>query len=318
MPAAAIIVPLAVSAASTAATSLAIGTTLAATLGSLGGAIVTGAIGGAIGGAITGGIEGGDIGMDVLTGAVQGAVSEGVGSQLAGSPTQGITGTIENVTGLAPKEAGSIATGLVKGASSLVGSTAGNLVGGQNFGNALKGGAVSGIASGVASGVGNEVFNQGSVANQLGQPSGRTQMSPFEQQMQPMGLNPNLVPNAPTTFPGFDASPSFLEQKIQQGSTGALQQGIQTGLNDLVGPSPSGGGQSATPNFTNQPTFNPTPTDVTLGGGSPSVAALAQALRTVPDLGYSPGGPVFGSDASKANRKVWNKASLRVTDDQNQ
>lgn len=318
MPAAAIIVPLAVSAASTAATTALVGATLTATLGVVGGAIVTGVVGGAIGGAITGGIEGGNVGMDALTGAISGGVSGGVGAELGGTPSAGISNTIQEATGASPGLAGDITTGLIKGAAGTAAGTAANLIGGQKFGQALKGGAVSGIASGVASGVGNEVFNQGSVANQLGQPSGRTQMSPFEQQMQPMGLNPNLVPNAPTTFPGFDASPSFLEQKIQQGSTGALQQGIQTGLNDLVGPSPSGGGQSATPNFTNSPTFNPTPTDVALGGGSPSVAALAQALRTVPDLGYSPGGPVFGSDASKANRKVWNKASLRVTDDQNQ
>lgn len=325
MPAAAIIVPLAVSAASTAATSALIGATLAGTLGVVGGAIVTGAIGGAIGGAITAGIEGGDVGMDVLTGAVSGGVSGGVGAELGGNPSEGISNAIQQSTGASPELSRDITTGLIKGVSGTAAGTAANLIGGQKFGQALKGGAVSGIASGVASGVGNEVFggNQPTTGATLG--TQRPSLEP--NQLGTMGTLQNVPPGMdPIRFsPQFGYSPvqinaggSFLNDQFKQGATGALQQGIQTGLNDLVGPSPSGVGQSATPNFTNSPTFNPTPTDVALGGGSPSVAALAQALRTVPDLGYSPGGPVFGSDASKANRKVWNKASLRVTDDQNQ
>lgn len=47
---------------------------------------------------------------------------------------------------------------------------------------------------------------------------------------------------------------------------------------------------------------------------TPSVSALAQALRTVPDLGYSPGGTVFGSESTDTPKPIWNKASLRVTD----
>lgn len=324
MPAAAIIVPLAVSAASTAATSLAIGTTLAATLGSIGGAIVTGAIGGAIGGAITGGIEGGDIGMDVLTGAVGGAVSGGVGGE-ANTGYSGISPEVANITGLSPNAAQSVTKGLT-GFSS---GTAAGLAGGQKLGQALKSGAVSGIASGVASGVGNQIFGGDQIATQTNPSSAQLERAqnrfgalPFFQE------NPNQPP--PFNFQSFSFDPNLPSpdqpnqssfggnQLLNQGAQGALSRGISTGLNDLLSTGqPSGGAISAGPSERQpQGSLNLPPAPTGINTTNPSVSALAQALRTVPDLGYSPGGPVFGSQSTAKPKKVWNRASLRVMDEE--
>lgn len=321
MPAVPIVAAVAIDAAATTAAATALTAITSATFAaSLAGGIIAGAVGGAAGGAISGAAFGGDPGMDALTGAISGGIGGGVGS-----PESGVTQDIQSSLGVSPQ----IAQGLAQGGSSFAAGTLGGLATGQKFGQALKGGAVSGIGSGIASGLGSEFFG-----NQP--PSDQTQVSiPGEQiitgsgNILPQDITPppGFDPNRPVDFSNFNSSfssPDIVNQsssgqsRLSGAAQSALSYGIKTGLNDLLGPSPSGGSQSTTANFTTSPTFNATPTDVTLGGGSPSVAALAQALRTVPDLGYSPGGPVFGSDASKANRKVWNKASLRVTDDQNQ
>ena len=303
MPAAAIIVPLAVSAASTAATTALIGTTLAATLGVVGGAIVTGAIGGAIGGAITGGIEGGDIGMDVLTGAVSGAVSGGVGGE-ANTGYSGISPEVANLTGLSPNAAQSVTKGLTGFAS----GTAAGLVGGQKFGQALTGGAVSGIASGVASGVGNQIFGGDQT------PTGPIERQPGEHIPSDNSFNDFTFPTERTP----SSAPSGTEQLINQGAQGALSRGISTGLNDLLSTGqPSVGAVSASPSASqSQGSLNLPPAPTGINTTNPSVSALAQALRTVPDLGYSPGGPVFGSQSTAKPKKVWNRASLRVMDEE--
>lgn len=342
MAAAALVTSFAIDTAVGAAADTLIGTTLAATLGSIGGAIVTGVIGGAAGGALSSAVEGGDPGMGALTGAVQGGVSEGIGAAV---PTAGVTSEIQSAfPDLSAKTASSIGKGLVSGASKFAGGTAAGLVGGKKFGQALKSGAVSGIASGVASGVGDQLFGSNPSQAQTptdNQPVGKLPPTPFSsfstgqpvelggvtttlgQNAQPFNLSPTLAPDVSQFNPNlFTPSPSGADQLLNQGAQGALSRGISTGLNDVLstgqsigtGGGTASGGPAAGPTPTNSLNLPQVPTGVNTT--NPSVSALAQALRTVPDLGYSPGGPVFGSQSTAKPKKVWNRASLRVMDEE--
>lgn len=309
MPAAAIIAPIAIDAASTYATSALIGGIAASTFGVIGGAVVTGAVGGAVGGAIGAAVTGSDPGISALTGAISSGVGGGISAAV---PTQGISNFIESNTGISPTTAGSIAKGLTSTGAGFGAGTLAGLATGQNVGQALTSGAVSGIGSGLATGIGAETSP--TTAQQLGQSDTSQQMTPYEQQMQPLGLNPQYVPNAPTTFPSFNAPQGFLEQGLKSGTQSALSSGIQSGLSDLFGsntPTSTSSGL-ALPSF-NQPSNTNTPN--ANNPTSQGINALTQALTTVSDLGYSPGGPVFGSQSNATPRKVWNQASLRVTDD---
>lgn len=119
-------------------------------------------------------------------------------------------------------------------------------------------------------------------------------------------------------FGDSQGSKSDVSNIGQNLATSALKTGLQTGLTDLTGG--SGQTQQSASQTAPAPSTGTTGFDLappTQGGSTPSVAALSQALRTVPDLGYSPGGPVFGSESTEAPKKVWNQASLRVTDEQN-
>lgn len=292
MPAVPIVASLAISTAAEAGTAALIGGIAASTFGVVGGAIVSGAVGGAIGGAVTGAVTGSDPGLGALTGAISGGVGGGVGTQLGGvSPTE---------------------TAAIKGAAGFGTGTLSGLAAGEKFGTALKGGAVSGISQGIASGVGAA----------LSPDTSRTPMTPEEQQMEPLGLSHG--PNPPTTFPSVNPVPGFFDQKVNSGAQSALSTGIQSGLTDIFGSNtPSNFSPSSSPS--SSPSVSPTqsqsqsnitpPSAPIASGTNPSVDALAQALRTVADLGYSPGGPVFGSQSNAPQRKVWNKASLRVTDE---
>lgn len=294
MPAVPIVAAIAVDAAATSATTALIGGIAASTFGVIGGAIVTGAVGGAIGGSISSAAFGGDPGISALVGAISNGSGGGVGSQIVGlSP-------IENA---AVKVAGGLTTGTLAGLAS-----------GENIGTALKGGAVSGLSSGIASGIGaaldqgtngptERAGNERVFANEI--PGGIS--APAISTPQPSGSS-----TSPTERSGIDRQLSGVAQS-------ALSYGIKSGLNDVFGSNvPTA--QPASAGFPSQPTSvsPPSSTATTPGTSGPNIDALAQALRSVGDLGYSPGGPVFGSQNNGPQRKVWNKASLRVTDDQNQ
>lgn len=305
MPAVPVVAAVAIDAAATeAATATLAAITTATFAASVTGGIIAGAVGGAIGGAISGAAFGGDPGMDALTGAISGGVGGGVGSELKG---------------VSPVEAAAVRTG-----AGFATGTASNLLQGEKFGQALKGGAVSGLSSGIASGIGAELNNN----SEQTAPSAAM----IERAQGKFGALP-FYPTDQTTTPPFDfsnftsslPSPDVINQNssgssiLNKGAQSALSYGIKSGLNDVFGSNvPTA--QPASSGFPSQPTsVSPPPsTASTPGTNGPNIDALAQALRSVGDLGYSPGGPVFGSQNSGPQRKVWNKASLRVTDDQNQ
>lgn len=303
MPAAAIIAPIVIDAAAEAGASALIGGVVSSTF-------VVGAIGGAVGGAISSAAFGGNPGMSALTGAISGGVGGGVGGELQG---------------VSPLEKGAIT-----GATSFGTGTATSLLQGQNIGNALKSGAISGLGSGIASGVGAELF---------GGDQGPTSSAPSGADIPRVVGEPSMVPSNVQTgdnFVPFNPDPGFSSESFnfnnQPGSStqnnnnqfsvlsgpaqSALSYGIQSGLSDLFGsntPTSTSSGL-ALPSF-NQSSGTATNTSNANNPIGQGINALTQALTTVSDLGYSPGGPVFGSQSGSTPRKVWNQASLRVTDD---
>lgn len=294
MPAAPIVAAVAVDAAATTATTAALtAITSAAFVATTTGAIISGAIGGAIGGAITGAVEGGDPGMGALTGAISGGAGGGV--NVASEGTSPFVGGLEKAA---------------------VGTGAGTLAGlatGEKFGQALKSGAVSGIASGIASGVG-AALDQG--ANGPTERAGNERV--FGNEI-PGGISAPAISTPPPS--GSSTSPTErngIDRQLSGAAQSALSYGIKSGLSDIFGsnvPTPSSPGQSTSPSFNQASVTTPNATNTTTPGNNPSINALTQALTTVGDLGYSPGGPVFGSQSNAPQRKVWNQASLRVTDD---
>jgi hypothetical protein len=120
-----------------------LGNVLSGALGQIGGNLAAGAI---IGGA-TSAIGGGDILKGALGGAVSGAIGgSGIGNTIGNS----IGGSLGGLSNTAQGALNAGVTGALKG-------TAGSLIQGNGFGDALEFGLISGVASGVGSYVGQTV-----------------------------------------------------------------------------------------------------------------------------------------------------------------
>lgn len=229
---------------------------------------------------------------------------------------------------------GAVTTGAVLGVG---GGAITSAISGQNvLKGALTGGLIGGVGAGIGAGVG-DLFSP--TAQQVGQAaytmgpsfSGASSVAP--------GLGASTIPGAAksltSTTLGALTRGSTLGQSLQSGVLGAIpgvagsglgftaeqfapgtglsdiarrvgSQVVGTGIQDVFGEQRGSGTFGYTQQQPPRATASPTQTDV-------APYALSQALRTAPDLGYSPGAAILGASGGGegASQNVWNIKSLR-------
>lgn len=228
----------------------------------------------------------------------------------------------------------SAATGAV------IGAGAGTLSSAVSGGNVLRGALTGGITGAVGGAVGSGVTDflspsatQLANAAYLTGPSfaGAASISPTAAALTPVAgqaaaqlsgrtaqallsgnsLGQALQQGAISSIPGavtgaaFNAADFGLPAPIEAAARGVSNQVVGSGVQSIFGAQRGSDSFGQTPQSPS-PTAPPTQTDV-------ASYALSQALRTAPDLGYSPGAAVLGGSGTdnRPEQSVWNTKSLR-------
>jgi len=180
--------------------------------------VVTGAIVGGLSGGASSIVTGGDIGDGIFSGALTGGVSGGIGN-IASDIAPSINDFGKNTLGLSSEATKALTTGATKLAS----GTATGLVRGQDFGSALKGGAIGAL---------------GSVASNylVGDPSSQSTADKFINQAEKgvlsAGINKLLGGNSTSQSSGKGYTPSTVSTTGQSGGSAgsqALAQALNVG-----------------------------------------------------------------------------------------